>query len=95
MKSITKEVLRREVRVSDGATYVYTLTCGEGQRVACFGLTLYSVSIEMTAEDGRHTSSSLEEIFVDGKRAVKFFERLVENLATPIDLPYVLEDEMR
>ena len=95
MPCITKETVRREVREANGAKYVYTLTAGEGQRVACFGLTLYSVSIEMTANDGRITSSALDEIFVDSRRAIRFFDKLVSSLATPIDLPYVLEDEMR
>ncbi len=89
------EVLRREVREADGARYVYILSCGEGKLVASFGLTLYSIGIEMTDKDGRYTESRLNEVFSDSARAFRFFRRLVDNLATPIDLPYILEDEMR
>ena len=87
--------IKEVVKECDGATIIYTLTEGEGTRVACFGLTLYSIGIEMTDKNGQHTESHLDEIFVDFKRASRFFERLVNNLATPIDLPYILEDEMR
>ena len=94
-KSAVKEVLRRETRESDGARYVYTLSSGTGKSVASYSLTLYSVGIEMTDRNGKRTEASLDEIFTDSKRAFRFFNRLVENFATPIDLPYVLEDEMR
>ena len=94
-KTGVKEVIREEKLELDGAHYTYTLSCGEGNSVANYGLTLYSVGIEMTDADGNKTRSQLDEIFTDSKRAFGFFNRLIENYATPIDLPYVLEDEMR
>ena len=95
MKTGTKEIIREENLELDGAHYTYTLSCGEGKSVANYGLTLYSIGIEMTDADGNKTKSELDEIFADSKRAFGFFQRLIENYATPIDLPYILEDEMR
>ena len=94
-KEETKTVVKSLTKECDGAKYTYTLYAAEGKRVACFGLTLYSVKIEMTGKDGESTVSELNDVFVDSKRAFRFYEKLVKNLATPIDLPYVFEDEMR
>ena len=95
MTTAEKTVLREEIRHLDGDTYSYTLSAGEGRHVACFGLTLYSVTVRMTTKDGKETACTLEEIFADEKHAMCFFEKIVKNYATPIDLPYVLEDEIR
>ena len=38
---------------------------------------------------------SVRDAFADPGRAILFFEKLVRGLATPIDLPYVLEDSMK
>jgi hypothetical protein len=93
--TVASKILRTEERECDGASYVYTLSTTRGQRVASFGLTLYSIGICMTDSDGNVTHSSLDEIFSESKKAIRFFNRLVDNLATPIDLPYILEDELR
>lgn len=99
MSKITKlkerTAIREESASADGATYTYTLFSKPGSRVIDYGLTLYSVEIRMTDKDGKYTEASLEDIFSDFRKALRFFERLVKNLATPIDLPYILEDEMR
>ena len=86
--------LREETRETKDALYTYTLTVRTGDSVASFGLPLYSVWINMTDKDGNHTEASLEDIFSDSKSAFRFFDKLIRNLATPIDLPYVLEDEI-
>ncbi len=94
LKLKERTALREQTVTADGATYVYTLFSKPGSRVADYGLTLYSVEIRMTDRDGRYTESALEDIFSDHKKAFRFFDKLVKNLATPIDLPYILEDEI-
>ena len=34
------------------------------------------------------------EIFADIGKAITFFDEIVDNLVTPIDLPYILEDRI-
>jgi hypothetical protein len=95
MRRSNKEI-EKAVRVSEvsacGAHYKYTLLVRESQRVASFRLPLYSVRIEMRSADGRLTEAETGDIFADLGKAVVFFERLVDNLATPINLAYILED---
>ncbi|MBO7303820.1 MAG: hypothetical protein J6V09_01165 [Clostridia bacterium] len=87
-------VIRTEVRERDGALYKYELIMREGERVASYKIALYSFSVEFMGSDGAHTRAMAKEIFADVGKAIVFFERLVENLVTPIDLPYVVEDEI-
>lgn len=87
--SIIKDV----TRISDGITYRYVLTASKSLKVASFNIPLYSISVFMT-KDGACTENSLNEIFADIGKATIFFDTLVENLATPIDLPYILEDKI-
>ena len=88
-------VIREETRETEDAIYTYTLSVRTGDSVASFGLPLYSVEIRMTDKSGKHTSAELDDVFSESKKAFRFFDKLVKNLATPIDLPYVLEDEIR
>ena len=92
----TGKTTERTVRVSEvsssGAHYKYTLLVKESDRVASFRLPLYSIRIEMRTADGRTTEAHTGEIFADLGKAVVFYERLVDNLATPINLAYILED---
>ncbi len=92
---ITDTVIKREVRESEGARYCYSLIVSESNKVASFKLPLYSVEIEMTDADGAVTSARTREIFADVGKAIAFFRKLCENLATPLNLPYILEDEMQ
>ncbi len=94
--TVTKKILiREETKETADAIYTYTLTSRTGTSVASYGLTLYSIEINMTDKTGKHTESKVEDIFSDSKKAFRFFNILVKNLATPIDLPYILEDEIR
>ena len=86
------EIIRREARTADGCEYVYELSVRVSRMVASFTLPLYSVAVSMKAEGEESTYYRVNDIFSDLGKATKFFELLVENLATPIDLPYVLED---
>lgn len=87
--------VREETRETEDAIYTYTLSVRTGDSVASFGLSLYSIEIRMTDKYGKHTSAELNDVFSESRKAFRFFDKLVKNLATPIDLPYVLEDEIR
>ena len=87
-------VIRREERREDRHSYLYELLMREGENVACWRMPLYSIRINMTDAYGNEGRADAHDLFTDEEKAISFFEKLVRNLATPIDLPYVLEDEM-
>ena len=76
------------------AVYKYTLYASESQNVVSYRMPLYSISIEMTDENGKATKSKIENVFCDIGKAIVFYEHLKENLATPLNLPYILEDKI-
>ena len=86
--------LRTDLKEKDGIGYEYELIMTESSRVASFKIPLYSISVKMTAEDGELTAASVSDVFADPGKALVFYEKLVNNLATPIDLPYIVEDEL-
>ena len=87
-------LVRTEERTSNGAVFQYRLTVRESDRVASFGIPLYSVAVEMT-DRGNRTEACVRDCFSDAERAFVFFNKVVDHLATPIDLPYILEDERK
>lgn len=89
-----KETIRETEVEADGASYKYTLSVSVSKRMASYRLPLYSISIRMRCDCGEITEACTGEIFADLGKAVVFYERLVDNLATPIDLVYVLEDSI-
>ena len=95
-KTVVKDtVIKRDIREADGARYCYTLIMSESNKVASYKLPLYSIEIEMTDKDGKVTNAKTKEIFADVGKAISFFRKLSENLATPLNLLYILEDEMQ
>lgn len=97
MQSKEKEIItvREEVREADGILYRYTLTSEKASYVAGYGLPLYSISVRMHFLDtGRLSEGSVNGLFADIGKAIRFFDMLVTNLATPVDLPYIVEDEL-
>jgi len=86
--------IRTESREDSGNVYKYELIMRESARVASYKLPLYSIRIEMNQPSGETTYAETKEVFADVGRAIVFFEKLVRNLATPIDLPYIIEDEL-
>ena len=91
-KTLVKTV-RFEERREGGILYEYTLSVEESRRMASYGLSLYSVRVDMT-DEGERTTAELNSVFSSSERAFRFFDRIVDNLVTPIDLPYVYEDEI-
>lgn len=95
MKNVLSEqVVKKEVRSDGEFFYTYELVLREGMRTADFRLPLYSVKVSMTDDKGRKSQKVVNDIFSNREHAFSFFERLVTNLATPIDLGYVVEDEV-
>ena len=94
-QNILNNVVIKEERYNEGYSYTYELILREGVRTDDWRLPLYSVRISMTDVDGRESQREAKNVFTDYTRAREFFERLVRNLATPIDLGYVVEDEVR
>lgn len=93
MSNLTECVLK-ETREADGIIYTYTLILHEDKKLTSIGIPLYSISVDMiSVESGRHTSATTKELFADEQKAKLFFDKLVRNLATPIDLAYIVEDE--
>lgn len=95
-KERTKDtVIRRDERSDGGYAYRYELISRESESVASFGIALYSVRVELTSPSGEVTSAEANDVFADAGRAILFYEKLVRNLATPVDLAYVAEDELK
>ena len=93
-KTVNETIIRREECREDGYTYSYELIMKESGRVASYRIPLYSVRVKMTDRDGIESESEIKDAFADAGRAIVFFEKVVRNLATPIDLAYILEDEI-
>ena len=89
-----KEGIIKETREADGIVYTYTLTLHEDKKLTSIGIPLYSISVDMTVlATGRTTSAKTRELFSDEEKARAFLDKLIRNLATPIDLAYIVEDE--
>jgi hypothetical protein len=91
---INHRILRKEERSVDNNIYTYELIMREGDATASWRMPLYSVRVKMKDALGVSRTADAKDIFADGVKAVSFFERLVKNLATPIDLAYIVEDEL-
>lgn len=87
-------VIRFEERFAGGYGYKYFLYECESARVASYGIPLYSIGVELTDAEGEVTRSETKDLFADLGKANSFFEKLVRGLATPIDLVYIVEDEI-
>ena len=90
---VKSTLIRTDTVTENGARYVYSLTQRESQSVASYRIPLYSVHIELTDREGNRTEASVNDAFSDVGRAIVFYDRLREHLATPINLPYIFEDE--
>ena len=87
--------IRTEIREAEGFEYRYELVENRELYVASYGIPLYSIYVKMKRVGSPNsTEGKAENLFSDLKKAVRFFEKLVKNLATPIDLSYIVEDEL-
>ena len=90
----TDTVIRFDNKCDGQFNYRYELIMKEGDGVATWRIPLYSIRVHMTDQSGHSTSSDIKDVFADVGKAIIFYEKLVRNLATPIDLAYILEDEI-
>lgn len=93
-QKIYDRVLRREEKYDEFNAYSYELIMREGDAIASWRMPLYSIRVNMTDAKGVNRSADAKDIFSDINKAIDFFNKLVNNLATPIDLAYILEDEV-
>ncbi len=89
-----KTIIRKEQRCEGEYRYTYLMFSRESNLVSGFGMQLYSIAVELKDGDGKVTKSQIGDVFANLSKANKFFDKLVSNLATPIDLHYALEDEI-
>lgn len=92
-RNLKDKTIKEITRFDNGIIYRYILSETKSEQVASFNLPLYSIEIIMT-KDGETTKNRADEIFADVGKALSFFEKLAKNLATPIDLPYLIEDRV-
>ena len=86
--------IKEEKRIADGVVYTYRLLINDSFRYSSIGLPLYSVEVEMEdVKCEKVTKARAGELFSEEGKALSFFRKLVRNLATPIDLAYIVEDE--
>ncbi len=90
----TDTVIRTDTRQDKEYTYRYELIMKRGEGVASWRIPLYSIRVYMSDEKGKTSEGDIKDIFADLGKAVIFYEKVVRNLATPIDLVYALEDEI-
>ena len=91
---ICERLLRKEEAMEDGNHYSYELTVREGNCTADWRLPLYSIKVNMTDVYGQRREADAKDVFSSKEKAMTFFDKIVKNLATPIDLAYIVEDEM-
>ena len=92
-KDKTHEIVREELREAEGCTLRYRLIKKKSLKVASYLMPLYSIEVAIQ-RDGEWSKNTVENIFSDIGKALVFYEQIVENLASPADLPYILEDRI-
>lgn len=92
-KAVPTTLIKSDRVEHGGFVYEYLLTARESKRVASYRIPLYSITVTLTNAEGVSTSATVTDGFSDIGKALVFYERALEHLATPIDLPYIFEDE--
>lgn len=88
------DIIRTEVRQDETNRYNYQLMMRRSDAVATWRMPLYSIRVNMTDACGNEGTADATDVFCDIDKAIDFFEKIVRNLATPIDLDYILDDEL-
>ena len=89
-----ESIIRSDSRSEGGFFYFYELIMKRSPNVSSYRIPLYSMRVRLISEDGEESVAEIKDVFADVGKAVKFYEKLVRNFATPIDLAYILEDEV-
>ncbi len=93
-EKINEEIIRCESIEDSEEQYTYLLIKRESELVSSFRLPLYSIRIELTDAYGEISHCEISNVFASERKALRFFDRLVDNLATPMNLPYAFEDAL-
>ena len=86
-----RNVIKSRKIIENDTAYQYDLILFEGETTASFGIKLYEISIEMQTKLSR-TAYKSGGLFSSEEKALSFFDMIIKNRVTPIDLPYVIED---
>ncbi len=89
MREQTYVTVFSEERRKDGCFYQYRLLSRKDDNEE-----IYSLFAIMKTSSGEETSAMAYDVFRSLEQARAFFLRIVSFLATPINLPYVVEDEI-
>ena len=92
-KDKTHEIIKEEIREEEGCTLRYRLIKKKSLKVASYLMPLYSIEVALI-KDGVTSKNTVENIFSDIGKALVFYDQLVDNLASPADLPYIMEDRI-
>ncbi len=92
-KELTEECIKDVTCVREGIAYRYIMLERKSLKVASYRIPLYTIKVIMETPEGK-SESSVPDAFSDIGKATVFFNKLVENLATPIDLEYIYEDKI-
>ena len=87
----TEDLIMREEENRYGIRYKYELRRFDSYLVSSYDIPLYEIFVEME-DKGSVTYYKTGGIFTGIEKAVKFFQMLYKNHATPQNLPYVVED---
>ena len=94
MLNKTKYLTLKENTVTfSGYTIRYRLMAKESKKLASYRLALYSNFIDMIDQDGKQAHNEAIDLFSDINKAIEFYLKLVEGVATPTELSYIIEDE--
>ena len=86
-------LIKQDTRFNGKDELNYSLSVSEGRNLMDLRIPLYSVTVDMTDENGKRTSASCTNAFVDIGHALIFYGKIVGGLVTPCELGYVYEDE--
>ena len=86
-------IIRSEESIDGSAKYVYRLIGSEAEISSTVKVMLYSIEVEMN-RNGSITSYKSGNLFLNKDKAERFFVKLIKNLATPANLPYLIEDSL-
>ena len=92
-EKIKDTVIRTDVREDGGYRYLYELVMRVSGELVSLRMPLYSVRVTLTDSQNRASTAEIRDAFADAGRAIIFYEKIVRNLATPIDLSYIHEDD--
>ena len=87
-------VIRSDEKKEGGFSCFYELIMRKSHNVSSYRIPLYSMRVKLIDGEGEESQAEIKDAFADIGKAVTFYEKLVRNFATPIDLAYILEDEI-